>query len=142
MTCSYNKSSIARTANYLVGTGMERSDAFRAAWQMARRGGTCKVSGVTHNGRQRLLKRLAGYAPDQITIALKRDKANIFDPNAIAVIASVRGAGSAIVGFIPALTAIKLARLMDRGIHFHAAFDAVVGGCRGLSYGLRLRVAI
>lgn len=137
-----NKSAICKTANYLASTGMARSDAFRAAWKMAKSGGVAKVAGVTFDGRQRLIQRLATYSQEDVTISLRRDNANIFDPNAIAVVASVKGKGSATVGFISALTAKKLARLMDRGIGIKAALESIVGGYDGLSYGLRLRLAI
>ncbi len=99
------KATVCRTANYLAGTGMARSDAFRAAWLMAKRGGIAKVSGVTLGIRQRLISRLTTYAQDQVTISLQRDKVSIFDPDAIAVVASVEGKGSATVGYIPARTA-------------------------------------
>lgn len=137
-----NRSTICRTANHLAATGMHRSDAFKAAWLMAKRGGVSKVAGVTHSNRQQLLARLTTYQLDQITVSLRRDKANIFDPNAIAVVAAVEGKGSATVGYIPALAAVKLARLMDVGINLNATLSGIVGGYDGLTYGLRLRVAI
>lgn len=137
-----NRSIICRTANHLTATGMNRSDAFKAAWMMAKKGGVSKVAGVTHSNRQQLISRLTTYQPEQITVTLRRDKENIFDPNAIAVVAAVEGKGSAVVGYIPALTAIKLARLMDVGITVKAMLEGVVGGYEGLTFGLRLRVAI
>ena len=73
---------------------------------------------------------------------LVRDAANIFDPSAVGVVASVEGKGSALMGFIPAQTAQKLARLMDRGIQFKACLEGLVGGCEGMSYEMRIRVAI
>jgi len=107
-----NRSTICRTANHLTTTGMSRSDAFKAAWLMAKKGGISKVAGVTQGLRQKLIQRLTAYQPEQVTIALRRDKANIFDPNAIAVVATVEGRGSAVIGFIPALAALMLARIM------------------------------
>ena len=109
---------------------------------MAKKGGISKMAGVTHNNRQQLIGRLTTYQPEEITVSLRRDKANIFDPNAIAVVASVEGKGSAVIGFIPALAALKLARLMDVGITVKAMLAGIVGGCNGLSYGIRLKVAI
>lgn len=107
-----NRSTICRTANHLTATGMNRSDAFKAAWLMAKKGGISKVAGVTYENRQQLIHRLTAYQPEQITISLHRDKANIFDPNAKAVVAAVDGKGSAVMGYIPTLAALKLARLM------------------------------
>jgi len=109
-----NRTEIFRAANYLVSTGLTRSDAFKAAWQMAKQGGVSRVAGVTYEGRQRLLARLAAYQPEQISLRLDRDMANIFDSSAVAVIATVEGKGSATIGFLPSPTAQKLARLMDR----------------------------
>lgn len=142
MTKRINKADLARTANHLVGTGMTRSDAFKAAWLMAKRGGVTKVAGVTYDNRQRLIQRLAAYSPELVSITLQQDKANLFDPLAVAVVASVKGKGSATIGFIPSMTARTLSRLMDKGTTFKASLDRIVGGYDGLSYGARLRVAI
>ena len=116
-----NRSTICRTANHLASTGMTRSDAFKAAWLMAKKGSISKVAGVTHSNRQQLIGRLTSYQPEQITITLRRDTANIFDPNAIAVVATVEGKGSAVIGYIPALAALKLAKL---GCWHYAESDA------------------
>ena len=142
MTQRINRGNIARTANYLVGTGMNRSDAFKAAWLMAKRGGVTKVAGVTYSNRQKLIARLATYDPALIRIVLQQDKSNLFDPQAVAIVASVSGKGSATIGFIPAITARTLSKLMDKGTAFKASLDRIVGGYQGLSYGVRLRVAI
>ena len=131
-----------RTVNYLAATGMTRSDAFKAAWLMAKKGGISKVTGVTHSSRQQLIGRLTTYQPEEITVSLRRDKANIFDPNAIAVVTTVEGKGSAVIGFIPALAALKLARLMDVGITLKAMLAGIVGGYDGLSYGIRLEAGL
>lgn len=137
-----NKSTLARTANHLVGTGMTRSDAFKAAWLMAKRGGVTKVVGVTFDNRQKLIERLASYSPDLVSITLQQDKANQYDPSAVAVVASVKGKGNATIGFIPAMTAKTLSTLMDKGTVFKAHLDRIVGGYQGYSYGARLRIAI
>lgn len=137
-----NKSTICRTANHLAATGLTRSEAFKAAWRMAKKGGTSKVSGVTKENRQRLIARLTNYQPEQITVTLRRDTDNIFDQSAIAVVVSVEGKGSATMGFIPAKAALKLSRLMDKGISVRAVLEGIVGGYDGLYYGLRVRVAI
>ena len=137
-----DRNTICKSANHLTSTGMTRSDAFKAAWLMAKKGSISKVAGVTHSNRQQLIARLAAYQPEQIAVSLRRDKENIFDQNAIAVIAAVSGKGTAVIGHIPALAALKLARLMDVGIAVKAMLEGIVGGYDGLSYGMRLRVAI
>lgn len=137
-----NRADITRTANHLVGTGMNRSAAFKAAWLMAKRGGVTKVAGVTFENRQLLIERLASYTPDLVSITLQQDKSNRFDRSAVAVVASVKGKGSATIGFIPSMTARTLSRLMDKGTTFKASLERVVGGYAGRSYGARLRVAI
>ncbi len=139
---AHNRSDICKTANYLVGTGMTRSDAFHVAWQLSKQGGVSTVAGVTYENRQRLIQRLTRYDASKITVTLHRDKQNIFDPNAIAVVASVEGKGSAVIGYIPALAALKVARLMDKGITIKTMLEHIVGGYDGLSYGLRVRLAI
>lgn len=142
MTRRIDKRNLARTANYLVGTGMTRSAAFKAAWLMAKRGGVTKVAGVTFDNRQQLISRLAGYNPELVSITLQQDKSNLFDPLAVAVVASVKDKGSATIGFIPAMTARTLSRLMDKGTALKASLEGIAGGYDGLSYGARLRVAI
>jgi len=137
-----NLSTICKTANHLTSTGMARSQAFKAAWMMAKRGGVTKAVGVTYENRQKLLAWLAGYSPEQIQLHLERNQGNQHDPNAVAVVATVEAKGSALVGFIAASTAARLARLMDHGIQIKAVMERLVGGVDGLYYGMRLRVAI
>lgn len=142
MTRRIDKHNLARTANYLVATGMTRSAAFKAAWLMAKRGGVTKVAGVTYSNRQRLIERLADYSPDLVSVNLRRENGNRYDPAAVAVVVSVKDKGTATIGYIPAMTARTLSRLMDRGLQLKASLERVVGGYEGLSYGARLRVAI
>lgn len=68
---------------------------------MAKTGGITKVSGVTYENCQRLIARLAAYSPELVSIALQQDKANLFDPLAVA---SIQGMRSATFGFIRAMT--------------------------------------
>lgn len=138
----YNRRDLCKAANHLASTGMQRSAAFKAAWYMVKQGNLSKVAGVTYEGRQRLLARLTHYQPEQISLSLVRNRDNPFDKFAVSVVASVTGKGSATVGFLPAIKAAKLARLMDKGIQLKAIMEGLVGGYDGLSYGMRLRVAI
>ena len=142
MTKTINRANLARTANYLVGSGMIRSAAFKAAWLMAKRGGITKVAGVTFENRQQLIRRLDTYGPGRVSITLRQDKRNTYDSSAVEVLASVKDKGSAVIGYIPSITARTLGYLMGRGIAFNVTLKGIVGGYKWLSYGARLRIAI
>ena len=136
-----NKSIIVRTANYLS-RSMTRSQAFKKAWQMIKGKVIEKVAGVTKEQRQTAIEHLTHYDISDIEFTLERERDNRFDPNAIAVIASVKNKGSYKIGYIPSKTAQIIAPILDKGICLKSALKSIVGGVLGLSYGLRIEVRI
>ncbi len=75
-------STIRRTvttmANQLHKLGYSLSQAFRTAWKRVKESMTCKVAGVTYENRQQLLKYIACQRGEDLTVYLRRDKANIY----------------------------------------------------------------
>lgn len=76
--------------------GLTLSAAFKKAWELIK-GNTIesKVAGVTKGNRQKALHRiLTHYTPNQVRVWLERDKANLHDNNAVAVMISVNNSKS------------------------------------------------
>ena len=138
-----NKRDLCRAANLMTKEeGMSRSEAFRAAWRLAKAKLVEKVSGVTFGRRQEALQRLTRYDAQEIGLQLRREQDNAADMNAVAVWASVAGRGEYHMGFLPRTTAARLAPIMDKGVRVRTALEAIVGGYEGLSYGIRVRMAV
>lgn len=138
----FNFSIICRTANVLHKAGYSRSNAFVIAWAMEK-GMTTKVKGVSKENRQTALQHLLRYAPQDVSIRLDREPENLYDQDAIAVVAAVRGRGAYKMGYLPRPVAAVLAPLMDAGKAVHSGFQGVRGGyLPGMSYGLVIQVRI
>ncbi len=88
-----NLSIICKTANFLHKAGYSRSKAFMIAWAMEK-GTTVKVKGVSKENRQVAIQNLLRYNPQDVSIRLEREPENLYDNNAIAVVAAVRGRGA------------------------------------------------
>ena len=71
--------------------GLTLSAAFKKAWELIKgKAIESKVAGVTKGNRQKALHRiLTHYTPNQVRVWLERDKANLHDNNAVAVMISV-----------------------------------------------------
>lgn len=138
------KSKVMTIANSLVKQGVSRSAAMIRAWITVKlRAIRTKAVGVTYGRRQGLLDRLSRYSPDDITIMLRRENGNAYDPNAVQIIAAVRGRGSAVMGYINRELAAAVAPLLDAGKNVTAAFEAVTGGHEyGLNYGLNVAIRV
>jgi hypothetical protein len=81
-----------------------------------------KVNGVAYWRRQYALRHLTRYPEDTIRFHLIRESGNMYDKNAVSAL---------------------IAPIMDKGINLKAGLKSIVGGfCEGISYGLRLQVAI
>lgn len=94
---------VATMANRLKKMGLTLSAAFKKAWELIK-GNTIesKVAGVTKGNRQKALHRIfTHYKPKQVRVWLERDKANLHDNNAVAVIISVNGSVAYKIGYIP-----------------------------------------
>ena len=138
------KSKVMVIANSLVKQGISRSAAMIRAWitvklQTIR----TKAAGVTFGKRQALLDRLNRYSSEDITIELQRESGNAYDPNAVQIIAAVRGKGSAVMGYIGRELARVIAPLLDKGKTVKADFEAITGGHEyGLNYGLNVAISL
>jgi len=124
------KSKVMTIANRLVAQGWGRAAAMIRAWAMVKllpRLET-KVAGVTYGNRQQAIEHLTRYAPEAVSIRLKREADNAADRNAVAVWAAVEGKGSYHMGYIPRALAAFIAPLLDAGKAVGAMFREVRGG--------------
>lgn len=138
----FNLHVICKTANSLIKAGYNRSQSFIMAWAMAK-GMTTKVKGVTKENRQTALQHLLRYNPQNVTTQLQRERDNLYDSNAISVVAAVQGHGAYKMGYLPAILAKTIAPLMDVGKAISGYYKEVRGGyLPGMSYGLSIQVRI
>lgn len=145
MTGRYQKHSKVMTiANKLVKQGYNRAYAMVKAWTLVKLSGvTVKVAGVTYGKRQTAIEHLTHYRPQDIRISLWRDKGNVADKNAVAVIAAVRGKGAYKMGYLPRAFSAFIAPLMDSGKTVFSRLTAICGGqALYLSYGMRIEVRV
>lgn len=93
---------VATMANRLKKMGLTLSAAFKKAWSLIKgKAIESKVAGVTKGNRQKALHRiLTHYTPNQVRVWLERDKANLHDNNAVAVMISVNNSKSYKIGYI------------------------------------------
>ena len=90
-----NHSKVMTIANKLVAQGYSRANAMVKAWVLVKLPLVkTKVAGVTFGRRQEAIEHLSRYSPENIHIVLKRERCNVSDRNAVAVIAMVSGKGS------------------------------------------------
>ena len=94
---------VATMANRLKKMGLTLSAAFKKAWELIKgKAIESKVAGVTKGNRQKALHRiLTHYTPNQVRVWLERDKANLHDNNAVAVMISVNSSIAYKIGYIP-----------------------------------------
>jgi hypothetical protein len=83
--------------------GGDRKAAFVQAWAIVKAGGLeLAVRGVSVGNRQEALRRLAGYAPEQVRAVLVPESENPADPAAVAVMVGVNGGkGLYRLGYVP-----------------------------------------
>ena len=131
-------------ANRLVGQGYSRPAAMIKAWMIVKLARVeTKVVGVTFGRRQEAIERLTHYAPQRVTISLKRDSQNPHDVNAIAVVATVSGKGSYIMGYVPRMIAAFVAPLLDAGKAVKSVYrDIFTPSQPHMSYGLTIGIAV
>ena len=103
MTNREMKSKVMNLGNRLAAGGNDRRAAFVRAWAIIKAGGlTLPVKGVSFGNRQEALKRLAGYAPDQVKAFVVPEPDNPADPAAVAVMVGVQnGRGLFRLGYLP-----------------------------------------
>ena len=137
-------SKVMTIANRLVKQGYNRANAMVKAWVLVKLPNICtKVAGVTYGKRQQAIEHLTHYRPENIRISLYRDKANAYDRNAVAVIATVKGKGSYTMGYLPKALAAFIAPLMDAGRTITSRLASIRGTNEPyLNYGLGIEVRI
>ena len=137
-------SKVMTIANRLVKQGYNRANAMVKAWVLVKLQNICtKVAGVTYGKRQQAIEHLTHYRPEHIRISLYRDKANAYDRNAVAVIATVKGKGSYTMGYLPKALAAFIAPLMDAGRTITSRLASIKGTNEPyLNYGLGIEVRI
>lgn len=120
---------VATMANRLKKMGLTLSAAFKKAWELVKgQRIETKVAGVTKGNRQKALHRIATkYRPEDVTVQLVRDAANLYDNHAVMVDVSVKGSASYTLGFIPRNLAYVVSAILDKGIELTAAFKEVRG---------------
>lgn len=129
---------VATMANRLKKMGLTLSAAFKKAWELVK-GKTIetKIAGVTKGNRQLALHRIATkYSPEAVKVTLEREKANLYDNNAVKVTISVNGSASYDLGYIPRNLAYVVSAILDKGIGLTATFKEVRGRYeRYMNYG-------
>lgn len=120
---------VAIMANRLKKMGLTLSAAFKKAWELIKgKAINTKIAGVTKGNRQKALCRIAtAYRPEQVSVLLERDRADLHDNNAVKVVISVNGSASYNMGYIPRNLAYIVSALLDKGIELTAAFKEVRG---------------
>ncbi len=123
------KRRICTIANRLKKMGLTLSAAFKKAWALIKgKVINTRVAGVTKGNRQKALHRIStAYRPEQVSVTLERDKANLYDNNAVNVLVSVNGSDNYNMGCMPRNLAYVVSALMDKGIRLTAAFKEVRG---------------
>lgn len=109
------------------------SAALKLAWKTVRclaRMCYSKVRGVTYGSRQKLLKRLKNYRPEHILLYFERDTENAVDPNAIKIIAQVKGKGSAVIGYVSRKITAEIAPLLDKKKEAVVLLQEITGNSR------------
>lgn len=115
-------------ANQLHKLGYSLSQAFRAAWRRVKDGMKVCVSGVTQEKRQDLLQFMAGRKPEELTVYLRRDKANLYDKYAVAVVVRIQNVGYAHIGYLPRTLSQVMAAVIDAGVQVKADLEQIIGG--------------
>lgn len=101
-----------------------------------------KAVGVTFQDRQGKLwnVRKQMNRGEKLTVMLRREPSNPYDPHAIAVLAQC-GDSTAKVGYVPADKALWLSERMDAGLSVRAYKGELIGGDgRAKTIGLRFEV--
>ncbi len=119
---------VATMANQLHKLGYSLSQAFRTAWRRVKDGMKVRVSGVTQGKRQELLQFIAGRKPEELTVYLQRDRANLYDKYAVAVVIGIQNVGYAHIGYLPRTLSQGMAAVIDAGVQVKADLKQIIGG--------------
>ena len=134
-----NRSIIFRNANKLFKAGYSRSEAMRKAWALARVEINVKVKGTAANStRQEALEHLTRYNPELVTFRVAAEPTNPADSNAVGVIATVKGKGSFLIGYLARELASNISRLLRAGLALLSS-GTITGGYEPyMNYGARV----
>jgi hypothetical protein len=135
---------VATLANQINKKIKNLSRAFKKAWAIIK-GKTIqsKVAGVSFNGTQQVLERLASINVEEVEINLVREAQNEFDANAIAVTVNVnKNKAPRKIGYLPSDLAQYMAKLIDKGLKLTAAFKGVTGGMEGCFRGALIEIKL
>ncbi len=122
------RKTVAVMANQLHKLGYSLSQAFKTAWRRVKKSMTCRVFGVTYENRQQLLKYIASQKEENLTVYLRRDKANVYDRYAVAVVVGIKDVGFAHIGYLAKGLAQSMAAVIEKGIQVKATLQQVIGG--------------
>lgn len=137
------RKAVCRTTNALVKLGYSRSEAMKAAWRLVKLPDiTVKVKGTASAPlRQPALEHLTKYSPKAVSFRIASDSRNHADRNAVAVIASVQGKGSFLIGYLPKELAADISPLLLGGVTLYTT-GAVIGGYAPyMNYGARITIS-
>ena len=135
-----NRSIIFSNANKLVKQGYSRSEALREAWRLAKLPEICvKVKGTAATEqRQEALAHLTQYSPELVSFRVAAEPTNPADSNAVGVIATVKGKGSFLIGYLARELASNISKLLRAGLALLSS-GAVTGGYAPyMNYGARV----
>jgi len=107
---------VATMANQLHKLGYSLSQAFRTAWRRVKGGMKIRVSGVAQGNRQELLQFIAGRKPEDLSVYLRRDRANLYDKYAVAVVIGILNVGYAHIGYLPKALSQGMAAVIEAGV--------------------------
>lgn len=137
-----NRSLILRNANKLVKAGYTRSEALRKAWRLAKLPEiSVKVKGTAATAkRQEALEHLTRYSPELVTFRVAAEPTNPADDNAVGVIATVKGKGSFLIGYLARELAAQISTLLRAGLSL-ISWGTVTGGYAPyMNYGARVNM--
>lgn len=132
--------SVAIMANQLHKLGYTLSNAFKTAWRRIKKSMTCKVSGTSFGNRQQLLQFISSQKKENLTIYLKRDRANLYDKYAVVV--GIKGAGYAHIGYVIKGLAQSLASIINKDIPLKASIQIVGGYGYKINYGALVQISL
>jgi len=123
--------------------GGDRKAAFIRAWAIVKAGGLeLAVKGTSFGNRQEALKRLSGYAPDQVRAVLVPEPSNPADPAAVAVMVGVQnGRGLYRLGYVPANMA-AVVTAMGAKLPALRVVSGTWGWASKTTYGARVALAV
>ena len=137
-----NKSIIFRNANKLVKQGYTRSEALKKAWALAKLPEiSVRVKGTAATSkRQEALEHLTRYSADRVLFRIAPEPQNVHDQNAIAVIATVKGKGSFLIGYLARELAASMSKLLRAGLTVLTSGNVTGGYNPYVHYGARINI--